>query len=182
MTRACVAVALVLAACSGAPDSPRAVVDEYFRTLAHDPLRTLPLLSPAFHRQHGVHVVTTDEARLRRGEAGDELLLERIALDRFELGWLMIQSRETFATALAALVIEPLGDESNGATARVTVRATPGHGQPFEQIFTLARDARGVWHIEGIEQRGVEPGNALAAFVAHPTEAARVRLEASLHP
>ena len=49
------AAALLLVGCGAAPGSPRDAVDAYFQALARDPLRTLPLLTPAFHRQHGVH-------------------------------------------------------------------------------------------------------------------------------
>jgi len=186
VTRSCVAVLTLLAlACGGAPDSPRGVVDAYFASLGRDPLRTLPLLSPAFHRQHDLHVVTTAEAlraTSRRGTVGanPDPLPPQLAPDRLQLAWLMLQVRPGFASELEAFAIEPRGEQTEGATVRVTVRVTPARGQAFDQIFSLTRDNAGAWRIEGVEQRGVDPSNAIAAYVAHPTEAARKHLESSL--
>jgi hypothetical protein len=184
MTRIGVALAaaLLLAGCARAPASPRDAVDAYFRALARDPLRTLPLLTPGFHRQHGVHAVTTAEAQRAFGvePAAPSASAAEVALDRLELGWLMVQSRGAFAKTLAGLGVEPLREERDGATAQVVVRVTPPRGGPFEQTFHLAEDERGGWRIDGVEQAGVGADNLSAAFVAHPTEAVRRRIESSL--
>jgi hypothetical protein len=105
-----------------------------------------------------------------------------VAIDHLELGWLMIQVRPAFARRLAALERTLLAEETNanGDIARVAVRLAPREGAPFEQEFTLVRNATGAWQIDAIAQRGVDATNGFEAFIAHPTAAARRRLEASL--
>lgn len=180
--RAALAIgALVSAlACSGAPRTPTEVALAYFRFLARDPIRTLPLLAPAFHAQHGLHVVSAAEARARR--EGPELPGERAepggdwSLDRRELGWLEVQSRDGFRTLRDRLQVTVVDAAESGPRASVAVRVQPGRGTAFEQRFAMVRDD-GAWRIDSIEQSGVASDNAFAAFVAHPTEAERLRLE-----
>ena len=185
MTRALrVISSLALAAalaCSAPPPSPSDVALAYFRDLGRDPIRTLPLLTRAFHAQHGLHVVSAAEARaLREGpesavppEGGDDW-----SLDRRVLGWLEVQSRDGFRVLRDRLQVSLVDASASGDRAVVTLRVQPGRGSAFEQRFELARDG-GRWRIDGVEQRGVGSDNAVAAFVAHPTEAERRRLE---HP
>lgn len=172
-------LALGLALCAAAcaePASPPEVVAAYFRCLGRDPIRALPLLTPAFHEQHGLHAVTGEEARA--GGRSESLPPARFAIDRFELGWLAVQSREGFRALRDQLVVTPIHDEVQGDRARVAVRVQAGARPPFEQSFALAREGPGApWRIDSIEQSGVGPESALAAFVAHPTEAERQRLE-----
>lgn len=184
MTRAAAAAAalvLWITACAPAPESPRDVVDAYFRAMGRDPIRTLPLVTPAFHAQHGVHVVTSAEAK-RAYRHGDTTPVptDPLAIDRLELGWLMIQVRPRFAARLGELERTLLADETAGDTARVAVRLAPREGAPFEQHFTLLRNAAGSWRIDSVEQRGVDATNGFEAFIAHPTDAARRGLEASM--
>jgi hypothetical protein len=172
---------LVVGACAPVPETPRDVVDAYFRAMGRDPLRTLPLLTPAFHARHGVHVVTNAEA-MRAYRQGDTTPVptEPLAIDRLELGWLMIQVRPAFARRLAALERTLLADETSGDTARISVRLVPQEGAAFEQEFALVRDPSGAWRIDSVEQHGVDAINGFEAFIAHPTDAARRRLEASM--
>lgn len=185
MTRRATATALVLAAaacaCAPTPATPRDVVDAYFRAMGRDPIRTLPLVTPTFHAQHGVHVVTSAEAK-RAYRHGDKTPVptDPLAIDRLELGWLMIQVRPRFAARLAELERTTLAEETAGDASRVAVRLAPREGAPFEQHFALVRDAAGGWRIDSVEQRGVDATNGFEAFIAHPTDAARRSLEASM--
>ena len=173
----CLALGLALCAAACArPASPAEVVAAYFAALGRDPIRTLPLLTPAFHEQHALHAVTSAEAR--GGGRGEPPDAGALAVDRFELGWLAVQSREGFRALRDRLGVTPIGDEATGDRAHVSVRIEAGAAPAFEQRFALVRQAPGApWRIDSIEQSGVAPGAELAAFVAHPTEAERVRLE-----
>ena len=188
LTRRALVLALVaLAACSDpAPTTPAEVVDAYFRHVGRDPIRTLPLLSPAFHAQHGLHVVTTAEARARQRRvllpdvpASPDAAAARVPLapDRLQLGWLALQRRPTFAARFESLRVEPIGEEVGAGVARVAVRVVPRGAPAFEQIFALSRGDDRAWRIDGVAQRGLVDANRLDAYVAHPTEAARRALE-----
>lgn len=182
MRRLASAAFLLLAiACAPAPETPRGVVDAYFRAMGRDPLRTLALVTPAFHEQHGLHVVTSTEAK-RSSQEGDTTPLptDSLAIDRLELGWLILQVRPRFAERLAELDRSVLAEAITGDTARVAVRLAPRAGAPFEQDFSLVRDAAGIWRIDSVEQRGVDATNGFEALIAHPTDAARRTLEASM--
>jgi hypothetical protein len=176
-------LAPALAACGDArPATPGAVVEAYFRAVGRDPLRTLPLLSTAFHEAHGLRVVTTAEALATAPHGAPAAPAdpeERVplAVDRLQLGWLAVQSRPVFAARLATLSVEPLREEAAEATAAVAVRVSPPGAPLFEQHFSLSRGPGGAWRIEGAWQTGVVDGNRLDAFVAHPNEAARRQLE-----
>jgi hypothetical protein len=181
LTRAALAVGWLAAAlaCSAAPRAPADVAFAYFQFLGRDPIRTLPLLTPSFHAQHGLHVVSAAEARAPRGlgerpsdvaESGGDWSLERR-----QLGWLEVQSREGFRALRDRFQLTLVDAFESGERAFVTLRVQPGRGAAFEQRFTLARDA--AWRIDAIEQSGIVADNAFAAFVAHPTEAERQRLE-----
>jgi hypothetical protein len=92
-----------------------------------------------------------------------------------------VQTREPFRALAAELDVSPARVEGRGDTAAATVEVRPRTGPPFEQRFALARARpEGPWLIVGVEQRGVVDGNRAAAFVAHPSEATRLRLEATL--
>ncbi len=193
------ALALAAAAC-GAPQTPAETVDRYFRFLARDPIRTLPLLSPTVHRAHGLHVVTTVEAAqwLEGGGASGPApaasgapgrLATRksdrpdatMALDRAQLAWLAVQPRPAFARLAKRLRVTRLGEERADDSSSVSVRVRIRDMPPFVQRFALTRRGpRAPWRIDAIEQEGVFAGNLLAAFVAYPTEATRLRLERSL--
>lgn len=176
-----IAFVLLAAGCSGSSQTPGEVVEAYFRAMGRDPIRTLPLVTPAFHVRHGVHVVTSAEAKQSHGhDDTTPLATDSLAVDRLELGWLMIQVRPGFARNIAELGVVTRTVETTGDTTRVATRIAPREGSPFEQDFSLVRDARGTWRIDAIEQRGVDATNGFAAFVAHPTDAARRALEASL--
>lgn len=183
MTRARLAriALLALVACGAPPRTPGDVVAVYFATLGRDPIRSLPLTTENFHRAHGLSIVTTSEARAWRGGAQlpDAAAPERV--DRAQVAWLAIQNRADFARIAGELVATPLSTEEAGDVATVAVTVAPAHAPPFRQIFRLTREAPdSAWRIDGIEQSGVEPGSEAAAFVAHPSEAARRGIERRL--
>jgi hypothetical protein len=141
-------------------------------------MRTLSLLTQAFHVQHGLHVVSAAEARAL-GEMPRPREPATAAadwsLDRLQMGWLEVQSRDGFRAMRDRLQVTLLDSIERGERASVVVRVQPRRGAAFEQRFELVRD--GAWRIDSVEQSGVAPDNELAAFVAHPTEGERQRLE-----
>jgi hypothetical protein len=177
------ALALVaLAACGAPPRDPAAVVSAYFAALGRDPMRSLPITTDAFHRAHGLGLVTTSQARAWRGGA-EVHSVEHERVDRAQVAWLSIQGRGEFGRIARALSIHVGDVREAGDAAEVAVTVTPAQGRPFQQTFHLARaDARAPWRIDAIEQSGVVPESAGAAFVAYPNEAARRAIERRVRP
>jgi len=175
---------LGLAACGKTEHTPTAVVESYFRFLAVDPLRTLPLLTSGFHRRHALRAVTQAEAQawVSRRESASQADLEPVepalSIDRLQLGWLSVQRRPEFARLARESARSVLDVRESGDEAEVITRIEPRSGPPFEQRFRLVREAAGsAWRIDAVEQSGVESANAVAAFVAYPNESARRALE-----
>ena len=171
---ACVWVLLGAVGCGAPAATPIDVAQAYFRALARDPIRTLPLLTPEFHRRHGLRVATAADARAAAEHRAPAELPAALALDRQQLGWLVVQSRPEVAKIVAAFTTR-LGDaHESGDTASVAMRVDPHEAPVFEQRFALVRDGTGApWRIDAIEQVGVTPASAAAAFAAWPNEAAR---------
>ena len=176
---------LALAGCSATERTPASVVESYFDCLAVDPLRTLPLLTPEFHRRHALRAVTQAEAQawISRRESASQLDPERaepeLSTDRFQLAWLSIQGRPEFARLARESARSVLDVRESNDEAEVITRIEPRNGPPFEQSFRLAREGTGsAWRIDAVEQRGVVSANAVAAFVAYPNERSRRALEA----
>jgi hypothetical protein len=188
LLRVALGVVLLLAAPScraPAAVAPDEVVARYFRFLARDPIRTLPLLTPAFHAGHGLHVVTTAEARRWRPDAQREAVPDPeprpFAVDRYMLAWLAVQTRAPFRATRERLGWERLDGAEAGARAWVEVRVRPAAQPPFVQRFALVREGPGhAWRIDAVEQRGVVRENRAAAFVAWPSEASRRTMEREL--
>lgn len=149
------------AALPAAPEgSPQATVYAYLRALGRDPLRTLPLLTPAAHEQHGLGVGTAATA----GEARDVRPEDRL------LGWLAVQTGGPVLRLAGRLGAGAASVEVDADRAEVSLPLTAPEGAPFEQRFFLVRSAPGSpWRIDRIEQAGVGTGNAVAAFAAWPT-------------
>jgi hypothetical protein len=172
----CLAAASVAIACGASPDRATKVVESYLHALGRDPLRTLPLVTDAFHRRHGLHAATAAEAR------GERETATSFGIDRYQHGWLAMQSRPEIARRLAETTISfdsgNLGED--GDRAAVTVSIAPRDAPAFEQRFTLVRDGPGApWRIDAVEQIGVTVENARTAFAAYPNEAARRALAES---
>jgi len=180
VSRACAAalVLLVATACGAPTATPSDVVQSYFRALGRDPLRTLPLVTDDFHRRHALRVVTSAEAQAAGADRTAESAPGALALDRHQLGWLAIQSRPELARLLAAETTRFGDARENGDAASVEVAVAPRDAPGFAQRFALLRGADGAWRIDAIEQSGVVPANAAAAFAAYPNEAARRALAA----
>jgi hypothetical protein len=174
--RALVAAFAALAIGCGSPlATPSDVVRGYFDALARDPIRTLPLLTDAFHRRHALRVVTSADAEGRPSEPTATAL----AIDRHQLGWLAVQSRPELARLLAGEATQIDDDRERGDIASIAVRVAPREAPPFEQRFALVRSGPlGSWRIDAIEQSGVVPENEAAAFATYPNEAARRALAA----
>jgi hypothetical protein len=176
--RAAIAAIVVVTLGCGAPaPAPGDVVARYFASLGRDPIRSLPLTTDAFHREHGLGIVTTSEARAWRG--GEPIAVApSVRVDRAQVAWLAIQNRAEFARLVRELVVAPEDARVDGDLATVAVAVAPPQGPSFVQTFRLTRaDPRSAWRIDAIEQSGVARDNELFAFVAHPTEPARRALE-----
>jgi hypothetical protein len=176
-----VAIAGALSCGSPAAD-PADTVERYFDLLARDPVRTLPLLTDDFHRRHALGVVTADEARrLARGErSGAAAAPAGAPVDRYQMGWLAVQSREPFRMLRDRLAVTREAVEAGERTAVVTVRVEPGAEPAFSQRFELVRAGPSDrWRIDAVAQLEVAPQSLPAAFVAWPNETTRRRLEAS---
>jgi len=174
-----VALVCLASACGSPVATPGEVVDAYFRNLARDPIRTLPLVTPEFHRRHALRVVTGADARAVAEGREPGHAAAALAVDRYELGWLAVQSRPDLARLAAGLGVQIGEPSESDGEATVVVHVAPRSAPPFEQRFSLVRsepDPR--WRIDAIEQVGVVPANAAAAFAAYPNEAARRALAA----
>ncbi len=164
-----VALVCVASACSAPPDPAATVAHAYLVSVGRDPMRTLPLLTDAFHRRHGLHVATAGEARGQSRTPGD------LAVDRYQLGWLAAQSQPEMARGLGTTLAFGAGElHEEGDFAWIAVPIAPRDGPAFEQRFSLVRAGPDApWRIDAIEQSGVVPANEAAAFAAYPNEAAR---------
>lgn len=182
MIRAAIAaiVLFVIGACGAQTPGPEDVVASYFASLGRDPIRSLPLTTDAFHRAHGIGLVTTSEAAAwRDGRQVEVAASERI--DKAQVAWLVIQNRSSFALLARGLVVMIEAAQVEGDRATVVVGVSPPQGAAFVQTFRLTREgADAAWRIDAIEQSGITRDNQMSAFVAHPTESARRALEASI--
>lgn len=174
-TLAFVALALSLA-CDRPNRDPKATVERYFAWIADDPSRTLDLLAPSFHPQHGLRVdalegafwgggrTTADPARFSLLSSGD-----REAVDRGRLAWLFVLRHAVYRSAARRLEATWVGGRSSDREAFVTVRVREQGVPALLQRFHLDRpDAESPWRVLAIEQVRVTPGNASTAFVAFP--------------
>jgi hypothetical protein len=160
-------LALALA-CGRAPETPQGVVARYFACLGRDPVRSLELLSPAFHAAHGLRL----GAGVDPAAARDPVAAARVA-------WLSVQRPAAFQQGALGLAAEIVDVREEDASAEVRARVLPVRGAAFVQRFELSR-ADDRWRIDAVVQEQVGPQSRLAAFVAHPTEAGRRALAGAL--
>lgn len=178
MRAAITAIALLaIGGCGAQAPAPDDVVARYFAIIGRDPMRSLPLTTDAFHREHGLGLVTTGEPRALRG--GQQVAVTpTVRVDRAQVAWLAIQNRAEFAQLARQLTLAPRDVQQTGDAATIAVDVTPPKGPAFVQTFHLVRsDADSAWRIDSVEQSGVTPENQVWAFVVHPTEAARRAIE-----
>jgi hypothetical protein len=172
-------------ACRPAPLGPAETVAAYLRDLGRDPIRTLDLLTPGFHRSHGLVAgasASTPEGRVRipREERAHRMAATASRnLESARLAWLAVQRGASFRRDASALSWEVMGVEQRGASARVVCRIHPQGAAAFQQSFELVRGSDGRWRIDAIRQSGVEPRAEAAAFAAYPNERARQSREAA---
>jgi hypothetical protein len=155
-------------ACGGAPGSPRDTVSRYFACLGRDPVRSLELLSPAFHEAHGLRL----GAEVDRAAARDPVAAARVA-------WLSVQRSAAFQQGALGLGAEIVDVREEDGSAEVRTRVLPARGAAFVQRFRLTREADR-WRIDAVAQEQVGPQSRLAAFVAYPTEDGRRALAEAL--
>jgi hypothetical protein len=150
------------------PGTPEAVVAAYFHALGRDPLRTLPLLTDAAHRRHGLRLADTAAQEGSRSEG---------PVERHQLAWLALQKREGFRDVAERLVAMPVAVAQDGHRATVTVEISEPDGAALVQRFALRRvHAKAPWRIDDVTQSGIVDANEAGAFVAWPSEALRARL------
>jgi hypothetical protein len=159
------ALAVVVVGCGATPDAPQDVVALYFRSLGRDPVRSAALVTPAFHKSHGLRIKSAWT------EAASEA--QPFRLSGAELAWLGVQRRPEFfayAPRLSVAVTEVLDDGAQHAV--VTTRVAGSGAPPFTQRFFLLRSGPGdPWQIDRIEQQELVAANKIAAFVANPSRA-----------
>jgi len=173
---------LAIGGCGAQTSAPGDVVARYFAIIGRDPMRSLPLTTDAFHREHGLGLVTTSDARAWL--SGEQIAVApSVRVDRAQVAWLAIQNRTEFAQFASQLALAPRDAEQTGDAATIVVDVTPPKGPAFVQTFHLVRrNADSAWRIESVEQSGVTPENQIWAFVVHPTEATRLAIEQRLKP
>lgn len=178
-----VLVLLGAVGCDSPPRTPAAVVTRYFDTIGRDPMRTMLLLSPAYHETHGLNVealedwswgyswVNVPEAAPNPGLA--PLDTER-DLDTSKLAWLMVQLEQNFRRVAVQARHSIIHELTVRNRARVEVQIRPPAGLKFTQSFRLSRaDERSPWLIDAIEQEGVVMREAYVAFTLNPNEEMR---------
>lgn len=162
----------------GQPQTPAEVVTAYFRALGRDPARSLPLLSPAFHRHHGLRMARFEgwlwgwpspsagasESAARASEPG--------GVESAAFAWLYVQTHPSFPALASTLRLSDVELLESDQQAHVGVRVRGRGGQEFVQRFTLSRAApRSSWRIDRIDQIDVSPSAHTIAFVAFPHDA-----------
>ncbi len=165
--------------CGPAPRTAIATVESYFHTLARDPLRNLELLTPAFHRAHGLKPMTQAEAKRfelglspapksQEHSAADQSI-GAVSPDAARLAWLVVQMKPSYRRLARELSIRPLRVKEEAYQALVSVSVRAPQGPRFVQQFALSRAAdQAPWRIDHIDQRGVVAANLKAAVVAFP--------------
>lgn len=144
--------------------TPEAAVDVYLRSLGRDPLRTLPLLTDAAHRQHGLGLTASG--------AGNDV--RRVSMDERRLAWLAAQTGGPVLALAGRLRSEPVAVALEGDRAEVAMRISAPPAPAFEQRFYLQRaDAAAPWTIDQVLQTGVVAANDKVATAAWPSQAPR---------
>ena len=169
-------------ACGAPPPSAQETVQAYFHTLARDPLRNLDLLSPRFHRSHGLRPMTQAETerlledaepletpaepRDRPARVGSS---DEISLDSARMAWLVVQMKPEYRRIASRLEPKWVHTKEAGDRAQVVVRVRGTRGPHFLQRFSLSRATPAAeWRIDRIVQQGVVAENLRSAVVAYP--------------
>lgn len=170
MRRALLAALAIVAitACGASPRTPSEVVAAYFEGLGRDPIRTLPLTTDAFHRQHGLRLATAAAAPDR--------------VDREQVAWLAVLSRPELTRLAREMTTRVVDAGESGDTAWALVHVESRAAPAFEQRFDLVREsAASAWRIDAALQLNVAEAALSVAFAAHPTEERRQQLERRAH-
>lgn len=185
--RRAIAAALLTAALPGCgrPPGPAEVVLRYRDALARDPIRTLALLTPAFHRAHGLRFLdvadlppASGERRSTRPDTAPAPSADpALELERARLGWLTALTRPAFARYGPRLAIAIEDVATSGDTARVATRVRLGDSPGFRALFRLVR-ADGSWRIDAIAIDDEAALPVVPVYLLAPTLARHRRLEA----
>lgn len=177
--------------CADTPPTPERVVLRYFDTIGRDPMRTLNLLSPAYHESHGLEV-----AALEGWSWGNQVLDLPEALpnpdlapldatrgpDSAQLAWVMVQLERHFRRLVHQVKQSIVHEVVVGNRATVEVAVLPPAGLRFTQRFRLSRrNASAPWRIDSIDQEGVVPREIYVAFAMSPREETRQKVIARLN-
>jgi len=175
-------LAVVAIGC-GTPREPSEIVQTYFRALGRDPARSLPLLSPAFHRHHGLRMARFEGWLWGWGPASAEApgagarAAGPATVEGAAFAWLYVQTHPSFPKLAATLRWSELDSTASELRAQVRVRVQGRGGASFVQRFELARRTPvSSWQIDRIDQIDVPPAARTLAFVAFPHDAQLDRL------
>jgi hypothetical protein len=169
VVRAALGAALLAAllACAGAERTPAETVERYLDALAHDPIRSLALLTPAFHTRHGLRFEAVAERpfaappTLPPTPSGDAAL----ELERARLGWLTVLTKRIFALQSPRFRRRVVAEEVRGDTAQVDLAVEPSG---LRARFALRREAGGPWRIDAVELPPISDAQLVAAFLIAP--------------
>jgi hypothetical protein len=169
VVRAAWATALLagLLACAGAERTPAQTVERYLDALAADPVRSLELLTPAFHTRHGLRFEEVADrpfaapAARRPTPSGDASL----ELERARLGWLTVLTKRIFALQSPRFRRRVVSEEIRGDAAQVELVVEPSG---LHARFALRREAGEPWRIDAVVLPPVSDAQLVAAFLIAP--------------
>lgn len=185
-------LACLTVACGGAGEpTPYETIDRYFRSLARDPIRSLEILTPEFHRGHGLRfelvrddpvidaLVEITPGSRAWGDTALGAIDPELERQRAMLGWLTALTKRAFALR-GPIATSRISERSEGDRAEAVVRAELDGAAPFDVHFSLVRDPGGAWRIDAIEIPDEARLHAAAVFLVAPTAARAAALDAWL--
>lgn len=157
-------VATLACAPPGASDTVRA----YVHGLAHDPGRTLMLVSPTF--LSAPRPALSGVGHRQEEAAGGASTPE--ALARAQRGWLVSLRRSGYAKMACTLETTVLQEEVAELRAVVRARIRTSRSAPFDVRFLLSRPhALARWKIDAIDSADVPAASRSAACIVAPSRA-----------
>lgn len=180
-TRSGALVLLVaLLACGSREPDPSETVRRYLDALAHDPIRTLALVTDRFQEAHGLRFEEVGDQPFATGPSAprhfDDDALE---LERARLGWLTVLTKPFFAIQSERFSRTVVSESIDADRARVVVRVEGGPGRALEIPLRLVRgDSSGAWRIDAAELPEIGDEELGAAFLVAPNAALHRRIDA----
>lgn len=169
MRRALCGLALLAVCCAGDPSTPGETVLLYARSLASDPLRTLELLTPAFHRAHGLRFHEVADRPFDPPDASEMAVGDAdLELERARLGWLTVLTKRVFAIHGPRFTRRVRGEVIDGDRARVVLESRSA-GLRFDATFRLVRRSPAdPWQIDSITLPELSRGMLMPGYLLAP--------------